>query len=39
MLTVARTARLYVRTSPTDLRKGFDGLTSLVAGEFEMEPR
>jgi transposase len=34
MLTFPSSARLYLATSPTDLRKGFDGLSTLVESEL-----
>jgi transposase len=38
MLTFPSNVRLYVATSPTDMRKGFDGLSTLVESEFGMSP-
>lgn len=38
MLTFGSGARLYLATAPTDLRKGFDGLSTLVQCELGMEP-
>lgn len=34
MLTLPRTSRLFIATTPTDLRKSFDGLATLVEGQF-----
>jgi transposase len=30
--------RLYVASAPTDLRKGFDGLSALVHSQFALDP-
>lgn len=38
MLTFPSGVRLYLATEPTDLRKSYDGLSSLVQGSFAMEP-
>ena len=38
MLTFPSGVRLYLATQPTDLRKSFDGLSSLVQGAFELSP-
>lgn len=38
MLSFASDARIYVATSPTDLRKGFDGLSALVERDFGLNP-
>jgi IS66 Orf2 like protein len=34
MLTLPSSVKLYVATAPTDLRKSFDGLSTLVQGSF-----
>ena len=39
MLTLPRTARLFIATSPIDLRKSYDGLAALVEGQFERQVR
>lgn len=38
MLSFPSGVRLFVATTPTDMRKGFSGLSALVIGEFEMDP-
>jgi transposase len=38
MLTFPSSVRLYLATSPTDLRKGFDGLSTLVESELGLSP-
>lgn len=38
MLTFPSSVRLYLATAPTDLRKGFDGLSTLVASELGLSP-
>jgi transposase len=38
MLTFPSNVRLYLATSPTDMRKGFDGLSTLVESELGMSP-
>ena len=38
MLTFPSNVRLYLATSPTDLRKGFDGLSTLVESELGLSP-
>ena len=38
MLTVPATAAIFLHTEPTDLRKGVDGLSGLVRGEFGGDP-
>jgi transposase len=38
MLTFPAGVRLYLATTPTDLRKSFDGLSTLVQGELGMSP-
>jgi transposase len=39
MLTLARASRLFIATRPTDLRKSFDGLATLVEGQFGRQVR
>lgn len=36
MLSLPSGVRLFVATTPTDLRKSYDGLSALVQSEFEM---
>jgi transposase len=38
MLTLPPSTRVYVATEVTDLRKGFDGLSSMVTKVFLQEP-
>jgi transposase len=38
MLTFPSGVRLFAAAEPTDLRKAFDGLSTLVQGSFEREP-
>jgi transposase len=38
MLTFPSNVRLYLATAPTDMRKGFDGLSTLVESELGMSP-
>ena len=38
MLSFGSTARIYVATAPTDLRKGFDGLSALVKRDLGCDP-
>ena len=38
MLTFPSGVRLFLAAEPTDLRKAFDGLSTLVQGSFEREP-
>jgi transposase len=38
MLSFGASVRLFVATSPTDLRKSFDGLSALVQSELGMSP-
>jgi transposase len=38
MLTFPSGVRLYLATSPTDLRKGFDGLSTMVQAELGLSP-
>lgn len=39
MLTLPPSVRIYVATSPVDLRKQFDGLSLLVAEQLRLDPR
>jgi transposase len=39
VLSLARTSRLFVATSPTDLRKSYDGLAAIVEGQFARQVR
>ncbi len=39
MLTLPRSSRLFIATTPTDLRKSFDGLATLVEGQFGRQVR
>jgi len=38
MLSIPPTVPIFLYTKPTDLRKGFDGLSGLVRQEFEADP-
>lgn len=38
MLTFPANVRLYLATAPTDMRKGFNGLSTLVESELGMSP-
>lgn len=38
MLTFPAGVRLYLATAPADLRKGFDGLSSMVESQFGLSP-
>lgn len=38
MLTLPSSVRVYVAAEPADLRKSFDGLSSLVAQRFGADP-
>jgi transposase len=38
MIGSTRAIRVFARTTPTDLRKGFDGLYGLVRNEFGQNP-
>ena len=38
MLTFPSSVRLYLATAPTDLRKGFDGLSTLVESALGLSP-
>lgn len=39
MLSLPRSSRLFIATTPTDLRKSFDGLATLVEGQFGRQVR
>lgn len=38
MIGSSRRIRVFARSQPTDLRKGFSGLFALVVGELELDP-
>ena len=38
MINLLRSARIFVCTQPTDMRKGFDGLSGIVRGAFGADP-
>ena len=38
MLNVPATVSIFLCTEPTDMRKGFDGLSGIVRGEFGADP-
>lgn len=38
MLTISRATRVFLATSPTDMRKGFDGLCALVENVIQEDP-
>lgn len=38
MLSLTNDLKIFVYTLPTDMRKGFDGLSGIVRGEFESDP-
>jgi len=38
MISIASSTRIFVATSPTDMRKGFDGLQGLVSGLLGQDP-
>jgi transposase len=38
MLTVPASVAIYLHTSPADMRKGIDGLSGIVRGEFGGDP-
>lgn len=38
MLNVPASVAIYVHTQSVDLRKGFDGLSGIVRGEFQADP-
>jgi transposase len=39
MLTLPRGSRLFIATSPTDLRRSYDGLAALVEGQYGRQVR
>ena len=38
MLTVPSTVRVYLATEPVDLRRGHDGLCTLVRARYDLDP-
>lgn len=38
MLSIPSNARIFLYTQPTDMRKGFDGLSGIVRSEFAADP-
>lgn len=38
MLSISRTTRVFLATAPTDMRKGFDGLFSIVESVIQEDP-
>ena len=38
MLSLASTLRIFLATAPTDMRKGFDGLSQLVRERIDQDP-
>ena len=38
MLSVPSTASIFLHTQPTDMRKGFDGLSGIVREQFKADP-
>ena len=38
MLSIPPTVPIFLYTQPTDMRKGFDGLSGIVRSEFEADP-
>jgi len=38
MLSIPPTVAMFMYTEPTDMRKGFDGLSGIVRSEFEADP-
>jgi transposase len=38
MISIASSTRIFVATSPTDMRKGFDGLQGLVSNALGQDP-
>ena len=38
MLTLPPSVRIWCATTPTDLRRGFDGLATLVRSQFQADP-
>jgi transposase len=37
VLTLPRSVRIYLATAPVDLRKGFEGLSAIVRGQWKMD--
>jgi transposase len=38
MLSIPSRVKMFLYTRPTDMRKGFDGLSGIVRSEFEADP-
>lgn len=38
MISIASSTRVFVSVTPTDMRKGFDGLQGLVSGVLQQDP-
>ncbi|MCH7886203.1 MAG: IS66 family insertion sequence element accessory protein TnpB [Planctomycetes bacterium] len=38
MLSIPSTVSIFLYTQPTDMRKGFDGLSAIVRGAFGADP-
>jgi transposase len=38
MLTLSENITIYLHTEPTDMRKGIDGLSGIVRGQFDGDP-
>ena len=38
MLNVSATARIFVHTEATDMRKGFQGLSAIIRDQFQSDP-
>ena len=38
MLSIPSTVSIFLYTEPTDMRKGFDGLSAIVRSEFSADP-
>lgn len=38
MLSIPSTVTIYLHTQPTDMRKGFDGLSGIVRGQLDGDP-
>ena len=38
MLSIPPTVSIFLHTAPTDMRKGIDGLSGIVRGEFAADP-
>jgi len=38
MWNIPATAKIYLHSAPTDMRKSFDGLSGLVRSEFQADP-